>query len=101
MEGETSGKHAGVISRSIHQIFTYLEAHCTEYTVRVSHLELYNEELHDLLGDSLTIGKPSTGPDPNKLRLYDGQDSGVHVHGLEWRNVTNAEDVIQILVPLP
>lgn len=42
--------HAGIIPRAIHQIFTTLESSDTEYSVRVSFLELYNEELIDLLG---------------------------------------------------
>jgi kinesin family member 11 len=41
---------AGVIPRAIHQIFTHLEGtSCAEYTVKCSFLELYNEEITDLL----------------------------------------------------
>lgn len=40
---------AGVIPRAVHQIFTYLDSINSEYTVKCSFLELYNEEITDLL----------------------------------------------------
>ena len=54
---------AGIIPRSLHQLFEMLEAHnVQEYSVRVSFLELYNEELFDLL---------SSGEDNSKLRIFE------------------------------
>lgn len=44
MEGDiTSPEHMGVIPRSVHAIFNYLEGISADYTVRTSFLELYNE----------------------------------------------------------
>lgn len=43
-------KQKGVIPRAVHQIISSLEASGYEYGLRVSFLELYNEELVDLLG---------------------------------------------------
>lgn len=44
MEGDiTSAEHMGVIPRSVHAIFNYLEGISADYTVRTSFLELYNE----------------------------------------------------------
>lgn len=41
---------AGVIPRAIHQVFSYLESlGAQEFTVKASYLELYNEEVTDLL----------------------------------------------------
>jgi len=40
---------AGVIPRAIHQIFAHLESISSDCTVKCSFLELYNEELTDLL----------------------------------------------------
>jgi kinesin family protein 11 len=40
---------AGVIPRAVHQIFCYLDSINSEYTVKCSFLELYNEEITDLL----------------------------------------------------
>ncbi len=54
---------AGIIPRSLHQLFEKLEVHnIQEYSVRVSFLELYNEELFDLLSSSV---------DNSKLRIFE------------------------------
>lgn len=45
---DDSGR-AGVIPRCIHTVFEALQRTADEYTVTVSHLEIYNEELSDLL----------------------------------------------------
>ncbi|KAA0150768.1 hypothetical protein FNF29_05103 [Cafeteria roenbergensis] len=58
MEGEMSdGPSAGIIPRSITRIFERLEARSAsedefEYSVRLSFLEVYNEQLFDLFGSS-------------------------------------------------
>lgn len=44
MEGDiTCPDSMGVIPRSVHAIFEYLEGISADYTVRTSFLELYNE----------------------------------------------------------
>jgi hypothetical protein len=44
MEGELgSGEQAGIIPRSLSLIFDLLPRQCTEFSVRLSFLELYNE----------------------------------------------------------
>ena len=40
---------AGVIPRAVKQIFDTLESQNAEYSVKVTFLELYNEEITDLL----------------------------------------------------
>ena len=45
---------AGVIPRAIHQIFQHLDSIDSDYTVKCSFLELYNEETTDLLA----VGAP-------------------------------------------
>lgn len=42
-------KHAGIIPRLLSYLFDELRVQQIEYTVRVSYLELYNEEIFDLL----------------------------------------------------
>ena len=52
MEGSIEDpEHRGVIPRSVHFIFDLIEQKKYDCTVRVSYLELYNEELNDLLSD--------------------------------------------------
>ena len=50
-------QEAGVIPRAIHQIFQHLDSIDSEYTVKCSFLELYNEETTDLLatGERLSL----------------------------------------------
>lgn len=53
---------AGIIPRSLHQLFEDLnKEENVEFSVRVSFLELYNEELFDLLSSS----------DLSRLRLFE------------------------------
>ena len=81
---------AGIIPRSLHQLFEELESHnIQEYSVRVSFLELYNEELFDLL---------STTEDNSKLRIF--EDSTRKVNFLPYsayilRDLSFAEYYLQ------
>ncbi|KAK1905957.1 Kinesin-like protein KIF11 [Dissostichus eleginoides] len=82
---------AGVIPRTLHQIFEKLSENGTEFSVKVSLLEIYNEELFDLL---------STGDDvTERLQLFDDPRNkrGVVVKGLEEVTVHNKDEVYQIL----
>ncbi|KAF9794938.1 hypothetical protein SFRURICE_005173 [Spodoptera frugiperda] len=81
---------AGIIPRALSQLFDELRLTNTEYTVRVSYLELYNEELFDLL---------STSEDNSKLRIYEDvtrKGSNI-VNGLEEVTVFNKNEVYKIM----
>ncbi|XP_069361903.1 kinesin-like protein Klp61F [Maniola hyperantus] len=81
---------AGIIPRALSQLFDELRISNTEYTVRVSYLELYNEELFDLLSGS---------EDNSKLRIYeDVTRKGANiVNGLEEIAVYNKNEVYKIM----
>jgi hypothetical protein len=51
MEGDIkSNEQKGIIPRSFEMIFDCIKATCnTNYLIRVSFMELYNEEVRDLL----------------------------------------------------
>mmetsp|Transcript_27007 Transcript_27007/g.59061 ORF Transcript_27007/g.59061 Transcript_27007/m.59061 type:complete len:1042 (+) Transcript_27007:153-3278(+) len=89
-DGRKLSAEAGVIPRSIKQIFDTIEANNMDSTVKVSFLELYNEELTDLLSfdDDKDISK--------KLRLLEDR-SGVNVQGLEEVIVRSAAEIYQVL----
>ncbi|XP_075985032.1 kinesin-like protein at 61F [Anticarsia gemmatalis] len=98
MVGEHSGSEttwqndplAGIIPRALSQLFDELRLTNTEYTVRVSYLELYNEELFDLL---------ATSEDNSKLRIYEDvtrKGSNI-VNGLEEITVYNKNEVYKIM----
>uniref|UniRef100_W5U7P9 Kinesin-like protein KIF11 n=1 Tax=Ictalurus punctatus TaxID=7998 RepID=W5U7P9_ICTPU len=100
MEGERSPNEeftweedplAGVIPRTLHQIFEKLTSNGTEFSVKVSLLEIYNEELFDLLSPSADVSE--------RLQLFDDPRNkrGVIVKGLEEITVHNKNEVYQIL----
>lgn len=81
---------AGIVPRTLSQLFDELRLLQVDFCVKVSFLELYNEELFDLL---------SPAEDTTKLRIFeDGNKKGaVIVHGLEEVSVQSKADVYQIL----
>lgn len=81
----------GIIPRSVAQLFSTLNAMTnSEFSMKVSFIELYNEELTDLLGD-LNVEK--------SLRIYeDSQRKGsVTIPGLEEVLVKSKSEVYKIL----
>ncbi|KAH9361061.1 hypothetical protein HPB48_002923 [Haemaphysalis longicornis] len=83
---------AGIIPRTLQQLFEELQSQDLEFTIRVSFLELYNEELFDLL---------SAHGDTSRLKIYGDStkkaSGSVIVQGLEEITVHNREEVFFIL----
>ena len=82
---------AGIIPQSLCQIFDELKTFAdTEFSVRVSFLELYNEEIFDLL---------SPAHDTSKLRLFEDstKKGSVIIQGLEEVQVKNKSEVHLLL----
>lgn len=100
MQGEKSSEdcswdkepQAGIIPRAMQHLFERLEAlpDC-EFSVRVSFLEIYNEDLFDLLA-------PAT-LDSQKLRLFEDsvRKGSVFIQGLEEMIVRDKNDIYEIL----
>ncbi len=86
----------GVIPRAVRRIFETLEANGAEYNIRVSLLEIYNEELTDLVADS---AHDITTPNAQKLKIFEDPSGrkGQLVQGLEEVCVTTVEEVMAIL----
>ncbi|MGH0130698.1 UNVERIFIED_CONTAM: hypothetical protein FKN15_059195 [Acipenser sinensis] len=100
MEGERSPNEeftweedplAGIIPRTLHQIFEKLTSNGMEFSVKVSLLEIYNEELFDLLSPSTDVNE--------RLQMFDDPRNkrGVIIKGLEEISVHNKYEVYQIL----
>ncbi|KAK8384224.1 hypothetical protein O3P69_009162 [Scylla paramamosain] len=81
---------AGIIPRCVNHLFDELRMQKVEFTMRVSFLELYNEELFDLL---------SAHDDFSKLRLYEDstKKGSCIIQGLEEVLVRSKTDVYSIL----
>ncbi|XP_023734306.1 kinesin-like protein KIN-5C [Lactuca sativa] len=88
---------AGVIPRSVKQIFDTLEGQNAEYSVKVTFLELYNEEITDLLAPE-EISKLGVEDKQKKLLpLMEDGKGGVLVRGLEEEIVTSASEIFTLL----
>uniref|UniRef100_A0A804NNK2 Kinesin-like protein n=1 Tax=Zea mays TaxID=4577 RepID=A0A804NNK2_MAIZE len=77
----------GIIPRAVRDVFdTVLQADEREFLIRVSYMEIYNEEINDLL----TL-------EGQKLKIRESLDRGVYVSGLREEIVNSAEQVFELL----
>ncbi|XP_016984118.2 kinesin-like protein Klp61F [Drosophila rhopaloa] len=79
----------GIIPRALSHLFDELRMMEVEYTMRISYLELYNEELCDLLSTD----------DSTKIRIFDDstKKGSVIIQGLEEIPVHSKDDVYKLL----
>ncbi|CAH1990242.1 unnamed protein product [Acanthoscelides obtectus] len=77
---------AGIIPRAAHHLFHELDRmKINQYTIKVSYIELYNEEIRDLLSN-----------DENALQLYN-DSKGLKINGLNEVTCFNSADVCREL----
>ena len=100
---------AGMIPRVLFRLFHRLEASETDYSVKISYVELYNEELRDLLATDLSEPTGSTQPMglgnkevrknlDNSLKIFDDVGKrGVMIQGLEEIAVKDSRDALALL----
>ncbi|GAV82946.1 Kinesin domain-containing protein [Cephalotus follicularis] len=88
---------AGVIPRAVQQIFDTLESQNAEYSVKVTFLELYNEEITDLLAPDEISRIASEDKQKKQLPLMEDGKGGVLVRGLEEEIVTSASEIFTLL----
>ncbi|KAF2738438.1 kinesin-domain-containing protein [Polyplosphaeria fusca] len=83
--------NAGIIPRVLYSLFNKLENQDCENAVKCSFIELYNEELRDLL----------SADDSTKLKIYDDNNKKGHsttlVQGMEECHIKTASKGIQML----
>ncbi|KAF2677925.1 P-loop containing nucleoside triphosphate hydrolase protein [Lentithecium fluviatile CBS 122367] len=82
---------AGIIPRVLQGLFNELQMRSTEHCVKVSFLELYNEELRDLIAVDTTT----------KLKVYDNITRKGHattiVQGMDEKHIKDATEGIKVL----
>ncbi|KAJ8537625.1 hypothetical protein K7X08_014165 [Anisodus acutangulus] len=90
-------EEAGVIPRAVKQIFDTLESQNAEYSVKVTFLELYNEEITDLLAPEDLSKAALEDRQKKQLPLMEDGKGGVLVRGLEEEIVTSANEIFTLL----
>ncbi|KAI3958866.1 hypothetical protein MKX01_023542 [Papaver californicum] len=82
-----SGNDPGIISLAVKDVFQNIEMVTSrEFLIRVSYMEIYNEEINDLFV-----------PDNQKLQIHESLDRGIFVAGLREEIVNSAEQVLKLL----
>jgi len=91
MEGYTKNtfdEGRGIIPRSIENIFNHIEnlSKSTKFMVRASYLQIYNEQINDLLKQ-----------EKSNLNIREDKKKGVYVEGLSEWSVQKPLDVYNLL----
>ncbi|XP_018434978.1 kinesin-like protein KIN-7N [Raphanus sativus] len=77
----------GIIRRSVRDIFQRIEMISDrEFLIRVSYMEIYNEEINDLLA-----------VENQRLQIHEHLERGVFVAGLTEEIVSDAEQILKLL----
>jgi kinesin family protein 3/17 len=80
----------GIIPRAFNQIFTAIKLNAVEkkqFLVQGSYIEIYNEEVRDLLGTNHTA----------RLDLKEHPEKGVYVHGVTKHTVSSVEQITKLM----
>ena len=96
---------AGMIPRVLFRLFHELETSNADYSVKISYVELYNEELRDLLAPELAAPSGSTQPmaqgvakEAPVLKIFDDSSKkGVFIQGLDDCPVKDRADALALL----
>lgn len=77
----------GIMPRSFESIFDAIEdGDDKQYLVRCTYLELYNEEVRDLLGENTE----------KKLELHEHPETGVYVKGISEPVIKTPQDLLNL-----
>jgi kinesin family protein 3/17 len=91
MEGDVEGEMRGIIPRSAAEIFDYIQMDTGEYEsqylVRCSFCQIYNERISDLLS-----------PERTDLRIRESGDGGTYIERLSEVVVKSPGDVYKLII---
>ncbi|WZZ51752.1 hypothetical protein YC2023_051859 [Brassica napus] len=90
-------KCAGVIPRAVRHIFETLESQKADYSMKVTFLELYNEEVTDLLAQEDSSRSSSDDKQKKHVSLMEDGKGCVVLRGLEEEVVYSANDIYALL----
>ncbi|VVA97081.1 unnamed protein product [Arabis nemorensis] len=82
-----SSTEPGVIPLAVHDLFdTIYQDASREFLLRMSYLEIYNEDINDLLA-----------PEHRKLQIHENLDKGIFVAGLREEIVASPQQVLEMM----
>ncbi|KVH91733.1 Kinesin, motor domain-containing protein [Cynara cardunculus var. scolymus] len=82
-----SSVEPGVIPLAVHDLFDMIHQEMDrEFLLRMSYMEIYNEEINDLLA-----------PEHRKLQIHESIERGIFVAGLREEIVTSAKQVLEFM----
>lgn len=90
MVGQKGPEKQGIIPNSFEHIFTYMDTQGNsgkKFLVRCAYLEIYNEEVRDLLGSN----------SETKLELKEDKDKGVFVKDLSILTVKSVKEIDDLM----
>ena len=110
MTGSPQSNQPGIIRLAIQDIFRLIQNTHTsrEYLLRVSYLEIYNEQIYDLLAPQNNtksrFGSSSSSalqhhhlPPSTTVRIFESRTEGVQIRGLREEIVTSPSEVLALL----
>ena len=83
----TEPEQAGLVPRAVQDIFQAVADSSQQHLVRISYLEVYNEEVRDLLSRS----------SGTQLRIHEDAEGFAYVKGLTWKTAGCEADVFSAL----
>ena len=98
MEGAKEPALMGIIPRAFQQIFDEIAGRGgtnTEFLVRASYLEIYNEELRDLLERNMSSSTmiDKIMPQKKEISIREEKNGTISVYGLKEMTVNSAEEM--------
>uniref|UniRef100_A0A7S0C7P9 Kinesin-like protein n=1 Tax=Proboscia inermis TaxID=420281 RepID=A0A7S0C7P9_9STRA len=103
MQGTPS--EPGIVPLAIQDVFNYIKNNGSvddrEYLLRVSYMEIYNEQICDLLVPSQGVDSARFGgfvaSAPTAIRIFESKSQGVIVRGLKEEVVTSTKQVMAFI----
>ncbi|KAM7270281.1 hypothetical protein ACFE04_029495 [Oxalis oulophora] len=82
-----SSSEPGVLPKAVHELFNILQEDVDrEFLLRMSYMEIYNEDINDLLA-----------PEHRKLQIHESLERGIHVAGLREEIVGSPQQVLDFM----
>ena len=89
----------GIISRVIRDIYNEIEIrkNKVEFLIKVTYLEIYNEEIYDLLDSTLTSSSRRLAKPNSSINIREEKDGSISIYGINEEKVLCYDEMIACL----